>query len=206
MYRLSSSVGLTPWALKKRRINLKTEIRKYSDDDIYFWIENDSSLMIKAITKFGDPVELGEEEAIEFANKLQEYAYKLKNDYENINEEFVKIDIGISTADAEYPNINKFDSNGNLILQFKDWTGKIIEIAFFNACGFVWNENIDTKNNERDDSIYEIKNSKWIKKYYEDKIRSEKDNLKHFKLNFNACGSFEIIFETYKINPTTAST
>jgi hypothetical protein len=49
-----------------------------ADGDIKFWIENGSSLMIKAITKFGDPVELSSEEALELANKLSEYANQIR--------------------------------------------------------------------------------------------------------------------------------
>ena len=32
-------------------------------DDVYCWAEQDSSVMLKAVTKFGDPVELTADEA-----------------------------------------------------------------------------------------------------------------------------------------------
>src|SRR5262245_46330722 len=39
-------------------------------DDVYCWLEQDSSVMLKAVTRFGDPVELTAEEARAIAAAL----------------------------------------------------------------------------------------------------------------------------------------
>lgn len=49
-------------------------IKKISDGDITVWIEQETSIAIKAITEFNDPVELSGEEARELARTLIEYA------------------------------------------------------------------------------------------------------------------------------------
>lgn len=46
----------------------------YPADDVYAWIEQDSSIHLKAATRFGDPVELTIEEARRVAAVLTELA------------------------------------------------------------------------------------------------------------------------------------
>jgi hypothetical protein len=57
---------------------MESNVVYVADGDIKFWIENGSSLMIRAITKFGDAVELSSEEALELSNKLVEYANQIR--------------------------------------------------------------------------------------------------------------------------------
>jgi hypothetical protein len=47
-------------------------------DDVHCWLEADSSIMLKAITRFGDPVELSADEAREIAAALMVLANKLE--------------------------------------------------------------------------------------------------------------------------------
>jgi len=54
----------------KARMKEKKEVFSVSDGDAYFWVEQESSVMLKAVTGFGDPVELSKEEAIALANAL----------------------------------------------------------------------------------------------------------------------------------------
>jgi len=49
-----------------------------SDGDVYLWVEAESSVMLKAITKHGDPVELSAEEAKELAATLLKMAAKIE--------------------------------------------------------------------------------------------------------------------------------
>lgn len=51
-------------------------VKKYESDDgsICMWVEQDSSIQLKAITNYGDPVELNEHEARLLAAKLLEFA------------------------------------------------------------------------------------------------------------------------------------
>ena len=41
-----------------------------SDRNVYCWIEQQTSVMLKAVTKFGDPVEMTASEARELASAL----------------------------------------------------------------------------------------------------------------------------------------
>lgn len=47
------------------------DIITLSNKDIIIWTENDSSLHIKCVTKYGDPVELNPEEVSELCEILQ---------------------------------------------------------------------------------------------------------------------------------------
>jgi len=46
------------------------EVFSVSNGEAYCWAEQESSVMLKAVTKSGDPVELSVEEAIELAHAL----------------------------------------------------------------------------------------------------------------------------------------
>ena len=46
-------------------------------DDVYCWLEHESSVMLKAVTKFGDPVELTADEARDIALGLIALAERL---------------------------------------------------------------------------------------------------------------------------------
>jgi len=42
------------------------------EDEVYLWIEKDSSIMVKAMSKHGDPVELTSDDARRLADLLKE--------------------------------------------------------------------------------------------------------------------------------------
>ncbi len=46
-------------------------------EEVYLWMEQDTSIHLKAVTKYGDPVELSAEEARELAQVLEGLAKKL---------------------------------------------------------------------------------------------------------------------------------
>lgn len=52
------------------------EVREPADD-VYCWLEQESSIMLKAVTKFGDPVELTAEDARAIASTLLALAKRL---------------------------------------------------------------------------------------------------------------------------------
>jgi hypothetical protein len=54
------------------------ELQEFSNGEVYFWIEADSSIMLKAVTKHGDPVELGAEKVREIAEALLKAATELE--------------------------------------------------------------------------------------------------------------------------------
>ena len=47
-------------------------------DDVYGWVENETSIMLKAVTAHGDPVELTAEEAKDVATALLNMAEQLE--------------------------------------------------------------------------------------------------------------------------------
>jgi hypothetical protein len=58
-------------------MSTECQVQKFAGGDVYFWLEQDSSIMLKATSK-GDPVELGAEEVREIAAALIEMAQKLE--------------------------------------------------------------------------------------------------------------------------------
>ena len=50
---------------------------KGMENEVYLWIEQDSSIMLKAVSEFGDPVELSSKDAKNLAKLLTEAAEKL---------------------------------------------------------------------------------------------------------------------------------
>jgi hypothetical protein len=46
---------------------------------VYAWVENNSSIHLKAVTSFGDPVELSADEARAIAEGLLELAKRLES-------------------------------------------------------------------------------------------------------------------------------
>ena len=55
----------------------KQQIQKFSGGKIYFWLEQDSSIHLKAASAYGDPVELTADEAREIGSALISMAQKL---------------------------------------------------------------------------------------------------------------------------------
>ena len=49
-------------------------------EDVYGWVEAGSSVMFKAVTKFGDPVEITSDEARTIAAALMKLADRLDSD------------------------------------------------------------------------------------------------------------------------------
>jgi hypothetical protein len=55
-----------------------TCVVKFSDGEVYLWVEAESSVMLKAITKSGDPAELEAEEARELGETLIKMAAQIE--------------------------------------------------------------------------------------------------------------------------------
>ena len=98
---------------------------------------------------------------------------------------------GFSTADAEYPEIHQ--EEGDVILRFKDWQEKNIEVFFADPIALKWQMAESFHDGERDDSCYEIVNSDWLALHIKQGEVSPSEEYKHYKFNFNGCGQFEIL-------------
>ncbi len=59
-------------------MSAEANLNKFSDGDVYFWIEQEGAICLKAVTSHGDPVELTAIEAKEIATALLAAAQKLE--------------------------------------------------------------------------------------------------------------------------------
>lgn len=107
------------------------------------------------------------------------------------------IQSGFSTADAEYPQIHQED--GDVILRFKDWQEKEVEVFFADPIAFKWQMAESFHKEERDDSSYEILNSEWLALHLKQGGISESEEYRHYKFNFNGCGQFEILCLSFTV-------
>lgn len=56
----------------------RDDVFTIASGNAYCWVEQGSSVMLKAVTGYGDPVELSSEEAIELANALLKAAKEVE--------------------------------------------------------------------------------------------------------------------------------
>jgi hypothetical protein len=61
-------------------MDYKSDVIRFSGGEVYLWIEQGSSIHIKAVTQHGDPVELNENEAEELGKALIEMARLLRDE------------------------------------------------------------------------------------------------------------------------------
>jgi hypothetical protein len=57
--------------------NEQRKLVEFAQGDVYLWVEADSSIMLKAISRGGDAVELGSGEARELGETLIKIAAKI---------------------------------------------------------------------------------------------------------------------------------
>ena len=102
---------------------------------------------------------------------------------------------GFSTADADPLEIRQED--GDVHLRFKDWQERIVEVLFADAIAHKWESIESFYERERNDSCYEILGSSWIAEHIQQRVIAESAEYKHYKLNFNAWGQFEVLAKGY---------
>ena len=110
-----------------------------------------------------------------------------------MNETAEIVDLGFSVADAEEPKIEYEEAS--LLLSFTDWKEERMKVRFHDVSAFRWQEAeyyVDQEN-ERFDSCHIISNSNWLKTHEKQSELVAPSGSKHYKLNFNASGVFEII-------------
>ncbi len=98
---------------------------------------------------------------------------------------------GFTVADAEYPSLSLHDNV--LLLEFLDWKSKRIRVRFVNVAGVQWQELDSAGPEDRNDSVYEIIDSVWLGRYLSEGARTPEDNLRHFRLCFNASGVLDVL-------------
>lgn len=108
-----------------------------------------------------------------------------------------RLNPGFVTADAEYPEFSFI--GGALKLEFVDYAEQRTTVHFSNAVAVNWCELEATGPNPRDDEIYEIQDSRWIADHLRQGARSPNEELRHFRLCFNACGTLDVIATTMEL-------
>lgn len=108
------------------------------------------------------------------------------------------IDPGFSVADAE--NVSISTTRNGLEVVFTDWTEKMIKILFVDAISHRW-DRIDWNflEGERFDSTHIIHDSEWLREHLAQRSVEEGENYKHYRLNFNAEGSLQVIARDLEI-------
>lgn len=102
------------------------------------------------------------------------------------------INPGFSVADAELPSIST--SEDGLEIRFLDWREDLVEAIFVDSVSFRWDQ-IDWAfvEGERHDSSHVIENSDWMAEHLAQNSFSPDGGYKHYRLNFNAGGSLQVI-------------
>lgn len=105
---------------------------------------------------------------------------------------------GFSTADSEFPEI--YQEEDQITLQFEDWQKHLIEVVFADPIAFKWQIAFLPLEGERNDCCYEIENSSWITNHVKQHLISAADRYRHYRLNFNEIGQFEILATGFTAN------
>jgi hypothetical protein len=102
------------------------------------------------------------------------------------------INPGFSVADASMPDL--ITAEGNLRIRFTEWNDNPIQVLFVDAVSHrwdvTWNVLLD---GERFDSSHIIQQSKWLQSHFDCRECIPDAGYKHYRLNFNASGSLEVI-------------
>jgi hypothetical protein len=117
--------------------------------------------------------------------------------FQEVPEQVLLLNPGFSTADAEYPafTLEEDSESGEqvVVLRFRDWREQEVRVRFSNAAGVRWEELESPGPEQRSDAVYEVVDSNWLSAYVRSGARTTADQLRHFKLCFNACGTFEVL-------------
>jgi hypothetical protein len=105
-------------------------------------------------------------------------------------ERVLPIRFPLSTADAEGPASLRFQ-NGELLLALRDWESKECMVEFTDVVGFRWTlEGAHERLGLRDDEIYEIQDSDWIRGLVEVGSIESADAVRHVLIGFNEEGAW----------------
>jgi hypothetical protein len=90
----------------------KEEIIELANGEIRLWIEQGTSIHLKSVTAFGDPVELSSEEAIGLSAVLLGQASKLKD----TNQLVINVTMTSDDALVLFEFLSRYDQTGELKL------------------------------------------------------------------------------------------
>ena len=115
-------------------------------------------------------------------------------------EQYRKIDMGFSTADAQCPEFEYRDDVFRLI--FIDWREERIVVEFSEVIAFKWQGDFTAYGDFREDETYEVSASEWLNDLNQTSIfhgDQQAERFKHYKLCFNAQGPFDVICTGYRV-------
>jgi hypothetical protein len=116
---------------------------------------------------------------------------------QTMSEKAAMLEPGFSVADATYPTFRLRD--GEVVLEFTDWRDRPVRIRFTNAAGVRWQELDSAGPEERDDAVFEIIESIWLAEYLRKGARTPADDLRHYRLCFNAAGVLDVLATSMKV-------
>ena len=111
----------------------------------------------------------------------------------------IPVDLGISVADGEDLKLSYVGDD--LVGSFKDWREVMTVFRCSEVIAFRWQPIEYFREDERDDSTYEIIDSEWVREHEEQGMIGSANAVRHFKLNFNAIGCLEVICAEVKKEP-----
>jgi hypothetical protein len=104
----------------------------------------------------------------------------------------VPVNLGFDVADGEDVRISF--QRQSLKVTFTDWQEKKVSFLCSDTVAFRWQEvTLSVDPAERDDAIYEISDSVWIEQHRNQGCLWATQSFHHYKLNFNAAGTLEVI-------------
>ncbi|RBP47545.1 hypothetical protein DES53_101342 [Roseimicrobium gellanilyticum] len=103
------------------------------------------------------------------------------------------IEPGFTVADANRPDLTT--TEGNLRIHFTQWNDEPTQVLFVDAIAHRWGEiNWDGElEGEHFDGTHIIHQSKWMQSLFDCRECAPEAGYKHYRLNFNAAGSLEVI-------------
>jgi hypothetical protein len=107
-----------------------------------------------------------------------------------------KLDAGFVVADAKYPSVTTVP--GELQLTFVDYTDTEVTVQFSDVCAFRWQEGDQAMlEGEPYDGVCEVLGSDWVSEHPPQMISHVGLTVRHIRLNFNACGSLEVLCSSF---------
>ena len=85
----------------------------------------------------------------------------------------------------------------NLLVGFRDAMNNGVHIRFNDVLGIRWSQDEQSRTKLRDDKVYEVHDSKWIRQIKRaGTISKGLNEYRHLKIGFNESGSFlEVVFK-----------
>jgi hypothetical protein len=103
----------------------------------------------------------------------------------------------VGTADALGPAQFRF-GDGTLRLAYTNMSGANCEVEFRGVAGLRWTADTGTFQGLRDDFVYEVMESDWVRSVRALNLTGEGQKLRHLIIGFNEESSWlEVVFESW---------